>query len=186
MPSSPRGLGTGGRGSASQTSMRTRALSPDTLRSSDRSVPGTARRSTSTFTTYSPAAAKQPRRITGVPAHRQPLRRRPGRCAGTGSSPASPGMTNGSAPGRRSRYRERRHRPVMRRWTSFGQPSMRRRAGLSARETGNPRCSGWTSLSCSTSLPQVDLAGTGVSDDRGRTGPVRASREATASTNSPV
>ena len=52
----------------------------------------------------------------------------------------------------------RRRRPVMRRWTSCGQPSTRRREGPSARETGNPRCSGWASSNCSTSLPEADLA----------------------------
>ena len=46
----------------------------------------------------------------------------------------------------------------MRLWTSCGQPWTRRREGLSARETGNPRCSGWTSSSCSTNLPEVDPA----------------------------
>ncbi len=48
---------------------------------------------------------------------------------------------------------ERRRRPVTRPWTSCGQPSTRGREGPSARETGSPRCSGWTSSSCSTSLP---------------------------------
>ena len=60
--------------------------------------------SMSTSTTYSSAAARRPRSTGSAPGHQPVPWRRPGRCAGTGSSPASPSMTNGSVPGRRSRY----------------------------------------------------------------------------------